>query len=318
MTETVTGTPNLKIKSAAFLILLIILLGIGFYFWHAQKNNADQYQTVTTTLNDNQAKITELQNLEQQLLAQQSQINAQIQTLNAAKSPTILGDAIYLLQQAEYQLTIEQNRTATIDLLNLAQQRISILNSIKFNELAQKITRDIATINAVNAPSQADLINHFTALNRQIAALSFFPAAPVTQSINKPVPNDNSWRQQLMANIKSLRNIVVVQHTDALYSPVLNNEELALFKQYLQSILQQALWAALQNNPSAYQASLTAALSAINQRFANSAPNVMVIKQEINALQQINTAPYTRVKLSSLAFAMNMNVSMNPTSPDGV
>ena len=307
------NTPRLKIKSVTFLVLLIILLGIGFYGWQTEKNNRHEHQAVTATLTDSHSKITDLQNLEQQLLAQQSQINQQIQTLNQMRSPSILSDTIYLLEQAEYQLIIQQNRGAAIDLLHLAQQRVTVINSIKFNELAQAITRDIASISAIHATSQADLINRFTALNIQIATLSPVPTSSTPLSVNKPLLNHTNWRDQLIANVKSLRDIVVVQHNDNLYTPVLNNEELALFKQYLQSILQQALWSALQNNPSAYQASLTAALSAINQRFANNAANITPLKNEINALQMINITPYAHLKLSSLVFSLNMHAN----HPDG-
>jgi uroporphyrin-3 C-methyltransferase len=290
-------------KTLRILIILLVLLVIGGgVIWHTQAIVLIGRGAYHQMLQENRQHFASVEQAQQQLQTQQNQLREQLTNLLNEHSPSELNEIIYLLEQAKYNLILQQNLPTAQSLLQLAERRTTRINSIEFDRLGKAIAQDLKTITTIKAIDTESLIHYFADVTTTLNKMTLLPEPVVKppETVQKPA---TSWREPFVKSVASLRDVIVIQRTEQLYTPILTAEELALFKQYLQSILQQALWAGLQGNSIAYETSLNVAITALSQKLTLGDPLGAQIKTKIEALQKINVAPYAKVNFVALPLA---------------
>lgn len=308
-TKTITKTkaPQLRVKKFyPYLIIMVLLLIIGAYYFLSDR--AQRNQSLQSLRQQNTAAQTEITQLQTQIEAigqRQAQLMEQIQTHGFSNTKWVLSSVVYLLQQAQLKLTIEHDVATAIVLLNTAQQRVAALHNKKLQSLSIAIKNDLHTLNAINKVDLYNLSKQFTVLNNRINNLSL-KLMIEKQQPSTTVVDKKGWRKALTNSLQALRGIVVVQRTDRKFTPLLQQQQLVSFKQYLQALAQQAFWSALNDNAALYYQRLAAISSALQHYILSSNVTAELIQQQIKNLEKIKIVAKFPSKLLALETAKKM------------
>ena len=286
-----------------FVLILAGIVAVGYYYFryhhHAYKvtqvNNAQLAQ-------HNQVQIQQLLQQQQQILNQQDQIFAQLQQHGLSGHPLALANVIFLLRRAELQLQIEHDPQGAIDLLNIASADLQRLNSHQFDAVQQAIATDINILHAIKLPNVNQLAQYFAHLSQQVSQLSL---ALTQQNLQKPIHASSlqGWRKIVDDAWQSVRDVIIVERTDTSFKPLMSQQDLFSFKQYLQNLLQQTLWAVLKQNDVIYHSSLTQLQNALSANVAKTDTDALQLQQELATLQAMSVQAAMPKQLSSLRVA---------------
>ena len=306
--KTVTSLPKTSkrlVKFASYLIILllfVIIIIAAYYFLLDRKRHNENLEALQQQVSSNQERITALQEHLQNLDVGQAQLIRQIQNHGFTNIPSILSNVVYLLQQAQLKLTVEHDVVTAIILLNTVEQRISSLHNQSLQPLSLAIKKDLNTLNAVNKIDFGNLSKQFTLLNKRISDLSL-DIMERKSELSTTIDHKKGWREALTSSLQKLRGIVVVHHTDRKFTPLLQQQQLVNFKQYLQDLAQQAFWGALNNNAIFYHQRLLAIRQSLQRYILPINDNAKLIQQQIISLQGIRVASKLPSELSALSVA---------------
>ena len=301
----VAKTKTMKNKQIRFfpyvtiVVLLVVLVLGGYYFYLNKARSNSHSQRLQQQISENQQQITQLQTQLQQLNVQQSQLADEIKQYGLSNQQWFVSSARYLIRQAQLKLIVEHDVPTAIVLLQTAQQRISAVNSIKLNTLAAALAKDISDLKALPVVDLNSIHSQFNSLLDIINTLSLGLIAQQQPAKEESMASEQGWKKALHSSLHALRNIVVVQRTDRKFTLLLQQQQLASFKQYLQSLAQQAFWGALNDDAGLYHQSLTAIATALQHYILPSNKNSQLIQAQVLKLQKLKVASALPKQLSA-------------------
>jgi uroporphyrin-3 C-methyltransferase len=280
--QIITDPKNKKKIVVSHLIFLIVIL-IVFVFIEIQitkinNTNSSLKNFITTqgdTLKNIQTNIT--------------------QYLNAANALTLstLKEAQYLINQADLQLKLYQNKSIAINLLTTAEKNISTIPNFDASTINQAIANDITAINNFNYVDETALLEKISSLATQIDSLSLVNTKLDTQPQNLKTPDttpepQKTWGKFWQNTLEKLQSIIIIRKHDAPLQPILSQTQQLFTRQHIELTLQQASWAVLHHQNSVYQYSLKKANDLLIAYFAYNLDAVKELTAQIKALQTIN------------------------------
>jgi len=266
-------TAKVAISKTAVVALLLSLgcaVGVaGIHYLHSLEN-AQQSETLVTQLTTlNNASE---QRIEKLLSEQQAKTNQQVdvavselkktsesrieqleQTIAAFKqnqpSDWLLHEAEYLLRIATRTLWLEQDNTAALALLSDAEERIKELNDPQYLAIRQLIRQDIATLTLLPSLDTEDVILTLLAMSKQLPQLSFamakIPDSQIAEADLELSENTSDWRSNLAKTWqKFLKDFITVRRRTGDVEPLMSPQYQQNLKENLALKLQQAQWAA--------------------------------------------------------------------------
>lgn len=299
-----------KIVKLLFVLILIGLIALSYYYFRRHHHAYKTTQVITAHIAQvTQAQVQQLQQQQQLLLEQQTQILAKLQQHGVSNQPLVLANVVFLLQRATLQLQTEHDPVSTIELLQLASTNLQRLHGPIFVGVQQAIATDLKTLQAIKMPDVNQLTQQFYALSQQVSELSL---ALSQQNVQKPTQQKQlqGWKKMLDDTWQSLRDVVIVERTDKSFKPLMNQQDLFSFKQYMQSLLQQALWAALKQNNTIYHTSLQQLQHALSTNIAKSNVDANQLQQAFIRLQAMNVQPAIPTQLHSLPIAIEAQTKL--------
>jgi len=98
----------------------------------------------------------------------------------------------------------------------------------------------------------------------------------------------------------------VVRHTDSDLTPLLQQQQLLNFKQYLQNLAQQAFWSALHHDGAAYHQRLQQMQHALQQHLLPNDKQLLLLQDQLAKLQKATFAATLPQQLTSFILAQQL------------
>ncbi|MFK7160374.1 uroporphyrinogen-III C-methyltransferase [Marinospirillum sp. MEB164] len=221
-------------------------------------------QTLAAELATQQAELVAMQRAQQQALAE---LHAGLSQLRQPRSVEAdLREILHALRLAEQRLVLEQDRTGALFLYRRALARLQALNPPGSLSAQGQLREELEQIQAFQPVAWAELALELQELAERILeqpvltqeALSAGLAASSSATDAEPA---SVWYQALW---QELRSLIVIRHHTAPVQPLEDAQQVALARQQLVSLLQQAAWAALHQEAELYQSSLNRAVQRLD------------------------------------------------------
>mgnify|MGYP000352611460 CR=1 FL=1 len=280
-------------------VLLVLLIGGSYYFYLTKQHAHYQEQQLTAKIASNQQQIIQLTAELQALSMKQEQFLTQMKNHTFSNRLWVLTEVFYLVQQAQLKLSVEHNVPMTQMLLKTALKQVRQMHSQTLNKLTKALTKDIKDLQAIKAVDLSALMQSFDLLAEHIDALSFGFSTPQALG-QEPTEAHKSLAKALHNSWQALRDVVIVQRIDHQLTPLVQQQQLITFKQYLQSLAQQAFWGALHGDANVYHQSLLQMQTALQQYMLPSNKDMKIITMKLEELQKLKIAPELPKELSSL------------------
>ncbi len=322
-------------RTATLMIILLITVTCSFYAIYTslrlQQRTTQQIKTLLAQINT----------LKQQQIDTDSQINSAIKIVSTSQEKldtldkglqSIIQQRLYhtkdwLLLKTRYCLELAQinahwssNSDTTLALLQQADTLLADVQDQRAFVVRQAINKEIAMLQAIPNIDLSGLLSQLDAIQSIIATLELKPAITATEKKGASVNHENTsaWRERLKESVGLLEKLIVVRRHDEDILPLPSPAYEAMLRESIHLNLQEAQWAALQNNDAVYQFSLTQALKNINRAFEpHTAATETVIKQlsnlqQIHLIQQKPLLEQSLPLLNQLIEAKNTSI---PTTP---
>ena len=287
-------------------ILLVLVLGGGYYIFRSKENARYHEQQLNVQIASNQQQISQLTAQLQQLSLQQDQLLGQIRSHTFANRLWVLSEICYLLQQAQLKLTIEHNIPTALILLKTAAAQVAPIKSESVKSLSLVINKDIKMLRAIKRVDLTVLGKQFGLLMNNINNLSLSFSQLQQQEVAPRNHHQQLWQKALSESWNTLRKVIVVQRINDSFTPLVQRQQLVTFKQYLQSLAQQAFWGALHHDTGVYQQSLTQIKAALHQYMLPNNEAMQAIQIQLQQLQTMQITPALPAKLAALAVAREL------------
>ena len=249
-----------------------------------QINVSTQINTIVSTINETQKKL-------------QHKVNVLDNNLQSALQQHLYQTKYWLLLKARYYLELAQiNANWSNDLqvtAALLQQADAILVNFhdqKILNIRQTIAKEIAQLNTL---PKLDIAGLLSQLDVALSNITKLPLKPTTAGVEKntttPTNTDttSAWRERLKDSVGLLEKLVVIRHHDEDILPFPSEAYESMLRESVRLNLQEAQWAALQNNNAIYQFSLAEAIKNINRSFDAEATITIAFIKQLQAFQQI-------------------------------
>ncbi|MCJ8319447.1 MAG: uroporphyrinogen-III C-methyltransferase [Colwellia sp.] len=277
--------PKAKMSKTAIAAFIIALVGItgtaASYYWlneqrlnlteelrtENQKINTANQQNITQQLQDQQNKFS--QQLQQMAVKVQNDSQQKITQLELAvsrleqnkPSDWLIHEAEYLIRIAARTMWLERDTNAAINLLKDAEQRLAELNSPEFLPVRKVIHQDIEQLKLMPVLNTENVVLSLMGLNNQLANLPLIMEQVTEEKDNTPLElseNIDDWQDNLAKTWRNFLDTFVVIHVrDGSAKPLLSPQYQQNLKENLSLKLQQAQWAAREEQVTVYLQTLT-------------------------------------------------------------
>jgi uroporphyrin-3 C-methyltransferase len=250
-----------------------------------------------TALQTSIATLSQAEQKSQALNEQQQKIITDWQTTQKSNSnPWQIAEANYLVKLAGPHLQVTHDVTATLALLQNADNLLQNLQDPATVDIREALTKDIVALQASPKVNVTSLYLQLVALNSQLEKLPL-PINPLSANAATTVSPASSaeswWETGLAHSWQALSKVVIVRRNDATTLPLVLPEEKRMLYQNLHLQLQSAMWALLQRNDVIYKACLQQAINWIQAYFAQETPETKSMLQNLQTLQKTDIQPVT-------------------------
>lgn len=201
-------------------------------------------------------------------------------------------EAMYLLDLAERQLSLDHDVRTAIAAMEAADARLASFNDPATAEVRRLLAQDLAALRAVPLPNLGVTLARIATLEDAVPTLEVLgvPVARESASGREPEPN-GALRRALRRIGAALGSMVTFKRVDPSTSRLVTQQEQSLLRQHLELLLFAARVAAMQPDGVAYAQSLDAASAWLNQYFDASSAGVAAALAEIQTLRSVNVEP---------------------------
>ncbi len=282
-----------------------------------------QINTLKQQQNDNETQIDstmKVVNASQEKL--HNKINTLDRSLQNAVQQRLYQTKDWLLLKARYCLELAQinahwsdNTDTTVAILQQADALLADVHDQRSFLVRQAISKEITLLQTMPKIDTAGLLSKLDAAQSVIANLELKPTIAAAEKITTPKATSSAWRERLKESVGLLEKLVVVRRHDEDILPLPSPAYESMLREGIRLNLQEAQWAALQNNEAIYQFSLAQALKNINRAFEpNTAVSDALVKQ-LQSLQQIHLIQQKPILEQSLPLLNQLIESKNTLVP---
>ncbi|MGS2719357.1 uroporphyrinogen-III C-methyltransferase [Paraglaciecola aestuariivivens] len=315
-------------------ILILGLAAAGYWGWlqwqafeqqqqslfEQQSNQVSEQQAeINQSIAANQLAKNELVeqnlNLQKALQAMHSQLeltSAQVQSNQrnladvSGRRPAdwLLAEADYLVRMAGRKLWLEHDVNTAIMMLESADSRIQDLADPSLLPLRALLAQDMQSLKQITAFSVSELALNLGALANQVddLPLSFFKVPETVQTETQLSESVDDWQSNLSRNWNEFKaNFFSVKKVTTEIKPFMSEQQQWLSKQQLKFVLLQAQTAVLHESPTLYQQKISSALALLADYFDQASPQVKLVEQQLQELQEIKLKRQYPEKLQSMA-----------------
>ena len=255
-----------------------------------------------------QALQNNIQSLNEQLqiLSAQTQANQRDLADVSGRRPAdwLLAEADYLVRMAGRKLWLEHDVKTAMMMLQSADSRIEDLDDPSLLPLRARLAEDLQVLQQVNQVSTSSVALALGAMFKQVdnLPLAFFKKPESAEVAENVTDSIDDWRSNLARNWREFTtNFFSVERVTTEIKPFMSQQQQWLSKEQLKLALQQAQFAALQENSALYKQSLQTAVDLLLEffetehasviQFSTSLSNLLQTDFERSYPEQFNAAP---------------------------
>ena len=291
---TPSPTPKSKIRIGRWIILFLLISGIGAFGFYVGKLNYHLLNQVAKMQADLNALHTGL--AQQQLVLQKFAPKSIAETTDNAP---LLAEVTYLVKTANLVLLLENDVTSALNFLTTVKQRLA--TKPEFLSLSLAIDKDISALQTDATTDVEKIVLRLEILLQQLAATD-------TNVFSSPVkteflPNVTSlpwWQKILNRTWKELQQAIIIRHHTTANAQSLTLEQLAEVKLNIQFRLLQAEWALMHRDPALYKSSLKSADDWLH-KFSPHSETIKPFAKELEELQLIKVPTKPNIQTSMKA-----------------
>jgi uroporphyrin-3 C-methyltransferase len=267
----------------------------------------NQIKTLAATENELNTKLANLDKTVQTVLQQDKYQTSDWLMLNAR----------YYLELAIMNATWSNNPQTTIALLQHADTLLATIHDQRLVIVRQTIAAEITQVKQMQNIDLIGLLSQLDAVQHSVSTLPIKrlsidqEQSPTSETQMNTHP---TWRSKLQESIQRLKKLVIIRHHNN-DQPMLTPDYEAIIRESIQLNLQNAQWAALQNNAEIYQLSLKQALDHLQNTFELKATATLATLKQLNELQQISLIDQKIIPDQSLA-KLNAVIESKPALTD--
>ncbi|HVY54100.1 MAG TPA: uroporphyrinogen-III C-methyltransferase, partial [Gammaproteobacteria bacterium] len=287
---------------------LMIAALVGAYILHQTIQLS--LSTASQQLQNTQEQVAQLQerfaNMQQTLQSQQDTLDQQTKLTSDLQFKNLNNVLVaqHWVQLANNYFLLTANIPHAINFLGQALNELDKVSDPQSIVLKQALQNDLATLRNIPWVNPYDVYNRVTRLQQQVLQLPLLqvPTQDKASNLLPPLENASSsfWRQSVQTAWDALRQMIVVHHLpNANTPPFIMPDQRPYIYQNLYVLLNETLWAVLNEDVDIYHASLKRVSDWINQYFDLSAPAVTSVLGELAQLQSITLQPAKGVMLTS-------------------
>ncbi len=257
-------------------------------------------QQQTAAMQKNNIQLTQLQ---QQNTQRDEQINALSMAVERIKNQKTSQPQDWLLLKARHYIELAQinahwgthfNDGSTALLLEQADLILAQINSPRLFKIRQIIAQELLQARQTPQVDIPGILSKLDALQQQIAQWNMYTLSSIAEQQTTPdkTPQQpNVWKNHLQASLNWLQQLVIIRHHDHSIQPLLSPALESMIKESIRLNLQEAQWAVINANSTAYQLGLKQAIKTIQDYGHEQQLNTAVWVQQLNVLLAINITP---------------------------
>lgn len=289
------------------LVILAVVAAGGYYLWRQLQVTRQEVSTgdqvIQQKLDDLAGRVVRLEQLAQQVAAQQGNIDSlQSQQQSLEKMMGMLRneaaggartwdveEVAVLLQIANDRLRLEYDVAPSLAALESADSHLRQLKNPALLEVRRLLAEEI---NALRAIANPDIPGMALSLGAIIDGIDRLPLAS-GEPAREPAAADTEtgWRGVFRDLFEKLKSLVVIKRRGENDLPLLAPDERYFLRQNLRLSLEAARVALLRRDDPAYHSSLRDAQQWISRYFDNEAPAAANALKELSRLRQTDIAP---------------------------
>lgn len=273
-----------------------------------QKQSADFNAQLNTQLQDYQNQLIQQSEQLQKLKLSDTGLSEQLETLKTvvAKGGDVnafpLAEVDYLLRLADTKLKLERNLDTARLALDLAQQRLQIVNESAMTPAQTMIGEAIASLRSVQLPDLSALSHKIVQMESEVASLplQINSSTPNIKDVIKPAATATVsadaelswWVRASQAVWNQFKGIVVIRRTGSDAPPLIAMEDEFFLRQNLQLEMESMRVALLRGDAQMYQDANQQVHKWTTTYFDAQDPKVVAFLSELKALQTVQFNPY--------------------------
>ncbi|WED26619.1 uroporphyrinogen-III C-methyltransferase [Vibrio sp. DW001] len=317
------GKRGVKLGTLAIVISILFAGGAAFVFNQQNVQHQSQLAQLEAQINSmsNQieqrlsstealaaAKADEAYNKADTAITQQHESIKSLQVALAdvaGRRPNdwLLAESDYLVKLAGRKLFLEKDVVSATQLMESADQRISLLNDPSLMPLRKEMAKDITTLKSVPLIDKDGLVLRLISLQQQIDTLplanAILPEVPIVES--KKVSTDiYDWQDNLLTSLTDFsKQFITFRTREGNVIPLLAPKQHYYLKENVKGKIETAIRAVYNENQAIYQSSLKTADEWTMQFFKLDDPAVVQFNKSIQQLSGQNIEVKYPIKLVS-------------------
>jgi len=258
-----------------------------------------------------QALVTQrLQEVEGRQSTMQTRLDELHERMGSSARDWVAAEAGYLMQVAQYRLSLERDASTARTALKLADDRIRSLGDPALLPVRTELAREITALSTLAVPDIEGISATLAALERQSDQL---PLRERVSSNNPKDPNavqgekSRRWTDIPQAIWDALRGLITVRYNDRPVDPLLSPQQINYLFENLALKLEAARYAALRANESLYQTNLQLAVDWLWAYFDTTDLQTQTVLAKLESLKANSVAP-TLPNISGSSAALKLAV----------
>ncbi len=276
----------------------------------SQSNQASQQAASSglETARNNLTIINQQRQLIQQLTESLTSTQERIRELSGRRQQDwMLAEAEYLINLADFKITIEKDKQSAIALLKTADEKVAQIGDNRLSTLRQTIAQDISNLQLIITPDLTGTFVKIDAIINQIPQLEIIwlelnPIQERVENLSQEKDESFEWGKIFRDFIDDF--VSIKDHSEV--EPLMTPEQHGNLNANVQLALQQAQIALFQGDQKLYQISLGKAANWIQEYFKDD-PKTHVLLEEIETLKQIQVNMDSPSQLLTKQEIININ-----------
>ena len=246
-----------------------------------------------------QQQLPELQGA---VKTQQGNITELLNQTKASRMHWAYSEAFYLVQQAVYQIRLD-NINGSIGLLNDTLNIFEMISLPHSTQIENKLDAVIKILKATPKIDRNNVISQLDQLAKQVDQLPL--NLPKTSGSSKPDVNatketSSGFKGFFKEGWDQIKQLVIIRYHEKPIEPLITPLQDVYLRQNLQLQLEQASMAVLYRDPKLYHSSLEKVNAWVKQFFNLRSASTQAFLKTTNNLLQINVAPATPNVMTTL------------------
>ena len=272
--------------------------------------NAQQIQ-ITRQLDSTIHHVSENQ---ERLNVLDKQVHTRLQQQRYQADDWALLKARYFLEMAQINAYWTDNAESTTALLSQADTLLENAHEQRLIDVRRVIAEEKAQVAAVEKSDVVGVLSQLDAAQKLTNDLRVHQVLTLMEAQQTPSPaskTSSRWRDRFKTSLTALEKLVVVRRVEEDVQPLMTPAFVALLRESIQLMLQEAQLAVMQGNEALYQLVLKQAINKVTQSFDQQDATTKALLKQLKTLTQLSLVQ-KKVDIGQALLLLNQVIDSKP------